>query len=127
MADTLVDNGLIINSYIVGIPVSETPGAQVFQYTFDSHSHALPVSEETVKDVTGLFNGGGAVRQQEKVTGKIWAVTGTPAPAQLVRFPAAFNGYSSRFWKATDLTIDSSTGPLRSYSVTLTQAKNLAT
>lgn len=126
MADTLTDNGLIINSYTVGIPASEGPGAPIYYYTCDTHSHSLPVSEETVKDVTGKFNGGGAVRGQEKVSVKIWAVTGIPAPAQLVRFPASFNGYNSRFWKLTDLTIDSATGPLRSYTGTLTQAANLA-
>ena len=117
MADTLQDSGFINNSYSVTI--------DGYAYVFDTLSQDLPVKEETVNGVTGTFAGGTAVRQQEKISGKIFAVTGTPAPAQLVRFAAAFHGYASKNWKVTDLKIDSSTGGLRSYNATVTQAASL--
>lgn len=125
--DVSQDNGLINSSYQVFIPVSEVPGAPGFWYILDTLDHDLPVKEETANAVDGTFNGGSAVRQQEKLSVKIWAVTGTPAPAQLVRFSLAIHGYLSKFWKVTNLKIATGTGVQRAYSADITQAKNLVT
>lgn len=119
MADTLSDNGLIIGSYAATI--------DGFAYTFDTVDHDLPVNEQTVAATDGTFNGGAAVRGQEKLSVKIFAVTGTPAPSQLVRFSAAIHGYASKFWKVGNLKIASSTAALRVYTADITQAKNLTT
>lgn len=125
--DVSQDNGLINSSYQVFIPFSEqTPGVGAW-YILDTLDHDLPVKEETANAVDGTFNGGSAVRQQEKLAVKIWAVTGAPAPAQLVRFALAVHGYTSKFWKVTNLKIATGTGVQRAYSADITQAKNLIT
>lgn len=125
MLDTIQDNGVINSSYTVFIPTSEGNPGIGFYYIFDTIDHDLPVTEETVKAADGTFNGGSGVRGQEKLSVKIWALTGVPAPAQLVRFPLSIHGYNSKFWKVTNLKVATGTGVNRAYTADITQAKNL--
>lgn len=117
MADTLTDSGLITGSYDIRI--------NGFPYTLDTVSHSLPVSEAVAMNADGTFKGGASVKGQQKLSVKINAVAGYPAPAQLVPFALAIHGQESRNWKVTNLTIASAnTGAsLRTYSADITEYK----
>lgn len=118
MADTLSDNGRIFGqTYDVTI--------DGYSYTLTTLDHALPVNGEQTMDSSGLFNGGGYTRGQERISVEINAVTGTPAPTQLSRFSAAFHGFTSKYWFVGSLQIRSSQNGLRTYSGELLQAKAL--
>lgn len=117
MADILSDNGPIIGTYDVTI--------DGYAYTLETLDHDLPVTGEAVRSSSGAFNGGAYVRDQERASVKIFAVTGTPAPSQLVRFTAALHGYASKYWAVTNLKIASSTAGLRAYTADIVQAKSL--
>lgn len=114
MADTLSDNGRIFGqTYDVTI--------NGYAYTLKTLDHALPVNGEQTMDSSGLFNGGGYTRGQERISVEIDAVTGTPAPAQLVPFAATLHGFSSKRWIVGSLQIRSSQTGLRTYSAELLQ------
>lgn len=117
MADTLTDNGLITGSYDIVI--------NGFPYTLDTVDHNLPVSEAVAMNADGTFKGGASVKGQQKLSVKINAITGIPAPSQLVPFALAIHGYSSLNWKVTNLKINSSNSgaALRTYSADITQYK----
>lgn len=117
MADTLNDNGLVGGSYDVTI--------NGYSYTLDTVDHDLPVSEAVAMNADGTFKGGLSVKGQQKLSVKINAVTGTPAPSQLVAFALAIHGFSSLNWKVTNLKITSSNSgaALRTYSADITQYK----
>lgn len=117
MADTLNDNGLIGGSYDVTI--------NGYSYTLDTVDQDLPVSESVAMNADGTFKGGYAVKGQQKLAVKINAITGTPAPSQLVPFALAIHGYTSLNWKVTNLKINSSNSgaALRTYSADITQYK----
>ena len=116
-ADSLSDNGVVIGSYDVTI--------DGYSYTLDTVDHDLPVTGEAVRNASGAFNGGAYVRGQEKLSVKIFAVTGTPAPSQLVRFALTIHGYASKYWFVGNRKIASSSGALRAYTADLMQAKSL--
>jgi hypothetical protein len=117
MADTLSDNGTVLGSYDVTI--------DGYSYTLETLDHDLPVTGEAVRAANGTFNGGSYVRDQEKLSVKIFAVTGTQAPSQLVRFTATLHGYAAKYWLVTNLKIASSTAGLRAYTADIVQAKSL--
>ncbi len=117
MADSLADNGPIIGAYDATI--------DGYAYTLDTVDHDLPVTGEAIRNSSGAFNGGAYVRDQEKVSVKIFAITGTPAPSQLVRFSLTLHGYAAKYWFVGNLKISSSTGALRTYTADLMQAKSL--
>lgn len=113
----LNDNGLISGSYDITI--------SGFPYTLDTLDHDLPVNEVTANNADGTFKGGAAVKAQQKLAVKINAITGIPAPAQLIPFALAVHGYSARNWKVTNLKISSTnTGAgLRTYTADITEFK----
>jgi hypothetical protein len=117
MADTLTDSGFVSGSYDVTI--------NGYSYTLDTVDHDLPVSEATANAADGTFKGGAAVRGQQKLSVKINAITGTPAPSQLVPFALAIHGFTSLNWKVTNLKIASSNSgaSLRTYTADITQYK----
>lgn len=113
----LTDNGLITGSYDIII--------NGYPYTLDTVDHDLPVSEAVANNADGTFKGGASVKGQQKLSVKINAITGIPAPAQLVPFPLAIHGQASRNWKLTNLKISSAnTGAaLRTYTGDITEFK----
>lgn len=117
MPDTLSDSGLIGGSYDVVI--------NGFSYTLDTVDHDLPVSEAIAMNADGTFKGGVAVKGQEKLSVKISAITGIPAPSQLVPFALAIHGYAAKNWKVTNLKIASSNSgaAIRTYTADITQYK----
>jgi len=117
-ATTLSDGGFITGSYDVTI--------DGYSYTMDTVSQDLPVSQADAMKADGTPKGGAFVIGKQKVSVKINAITGTPAPSQLVKFAFAFHGYSSANWAVTNLKIDSAnTGAhLRTYSADLVQQIN---
>jgi hypothetical protein len=96
-----------------------------FPYTLDTVDHDLPVSEAVATAANGTFKGGLSVKGQQKLSVKINAAVGIPAPAQLVPFPLAIHGYSARNWKATNLKIASANNGavIRTYSADITEYK----
>ena len=117
MADTLTDSGLVAGSYDVTI--------NGYSYTLDTVDHDLPVSEAVANNADGTFKGGASVKGQQKLSVKINAITGTPAPSQLVPFALAIHGFTSLNWKVTNLKIASanSGASLRTYTADITQYK----
>lgn len=121
MADTLNDGGFLTGSYDVTI--------NGYAYTLDTVDHDLPVAQADANNADGTPKGGAFVRQKEKLSVKIKAVTGTPAPAQLVPFALAIHGYSSKNWAVTNLKIASSNegASIRIYSADIVQHVNAIT
>ena len=115
-ASTLSDGGYIIGTYSVTI--------DGYAYDLDTLDHDLPVKTDEVVDTTGLFKGSAEVVQRQKISVKIFAITGTPAPSQLVTFSKAFHGYAAKYWKVAGLKIASSTAANRVYSAELLESKN---
>lgn len=116
MADTLSDNGTIYGStYDVTI--------NGYSYVFKTADHSLPVNGDTIRDSSGKFKGGAYVRGQETIAVEIDAITGTPAPAQLVPFAQAFHGYSSKYWVVGNMQIKSGNAQLRTYSAEVKEHK----
>lgn len=112
---TLNDGGFIVSCYDVNI------GG--YLYTVKTSSHSLPVAESVGLTAAGLFKGGGAVKQQEKLSVVIEGLTDRPPPPQLVPFRAAFDGYPPLNWKVTNLKIDSSNSgaAITTWSADITQ------
>ncbi len=71
----------------------------------------------------GTPKGGAFVRGKEKLSCKIKAITGTPAPAQLTPFALAVSGYASKNWVVTNLKIASSNegANIRTYNVDIAE------
>ena len=117
-ATTLSDGGFVTGSYDVTI--------DGYAYTMDTVDHDLPVSQADAMKADGTPKGGAYVRGKEKVSVKINAVTGTPAPSQLVKFSFAFHGFASKSWAVTNLKIASAnTGAhMRTYSADLVEQIN---
>lgn len=117
MPDVLNDNGLISGSYDIVL--------NGFAYTLKTAEHDLPVAESVAMYADGTFKGGASVKGQQKLSVTIDAITGIPAPSQLVPFSLAIHGYSARNWKVTNLKISSSNtaASLRSYSGDITEYK----
>lgn len=118
-ADTLSDSGSIFGAtYDVTI--------DGYVYTLKTADHSLPVSGGQIMDSSGKFKGGAYVRGQERLSVEIDAITGTPAPSQLVAFAQAFHGYSSKYWIVGSLQIKSGNAVSRTYSGELLEYKNTA-
>ncbi len=117
MPDTLSDNGLIggsLDGVINGIA-----------YTFDTLDADLPVSEAVAMNADGTFKGGVSVKGQLKLSVKINAITGYPAPSQLVPFSLNVPGIGPKNYKVTNLKLSfaNSGANLRTYSADLTEYK----
>lgn len=117
MAETLTDGGPIYGStYDVTI--------DGYAYTLRTADHSLPVAGDEIRDSSGKFKGHASIVQRQQVSVEIDAITGTPAPSQLVPFSQAFHGYAAKWWAVHDLTIKSSQTSLRTYTAVLKENKN---
>ena len=116
--DVLIDGGVINGSYDVVI--------NGYAYTMDTVDQDLSVSTAKAKTAIGLPRGGAWVKEPEKVSVKITAIAGIPAPMQLVPFTFAFHGYPAKNWVVTNLKISSAnTGAsLRTYTGDIEQFVN---
>jgi hypothetical protein len=94
-----------------------------YTYTLKTVDQSLPVNGEQILDATGLFKGGGYVRGQERLQVEIDAITGTPAPSQLVPFALAIHGFTSKNWIIGTLNIRSGNAQLRTYSAEIMEYK----
>jgi hypothetical protein len=114
-ATTANDGGYITGSY--DITLDSLP------YTLDTIDHELPVAQQDANTAAGLPKGGAFVRQKEKMSVKIKAVTGVAAPSQMVPFALAVHGYSSKNWIVTNLKIASSNeaANIRTYTADLVE------
>lgn len=93
-----------------------------YAYTLKTVDHALNVSGIQIKGATGLFKGGAYVVEQERVSIEIDAISGIPAPSQLVVFAQAFHGFTSKYWMLGNLSIKSGNEAGRTYSGELMQS-----
>jgi hypothetical protein len=114
-ASTLSDGGFLTGTYDITL--------DGYAYTLKTVDHDLPVSEAVSMASDGTFKGGASVVQQQKLSVSIDAVTGIPAPSQLVPFALAIHGFSSKNWKVTNLKIAStnSGAAIRTYNADITQ------
>lgn len=117
-ATILSDGGFVTGTYDVTIDGNA--------YTIDTIDQELPITEAHAFKADGTPKGCAYVRGKEKISVKINAITGTPAPSQLVPFNQAFHGYSSKKWAVTNLKIASAnTGAvLRTYTADLVEQIN---
>jgi hypothetical protein len=117
-ANTLADGGFLTGSYDVTI--------DGYSYTLDTVDHDLPVTQADAYNANGTAKGGAFIRGKEKLSVKINAVSGTPAPSQLVAFSLALHGYTSKYWVVTNLKISSAnTGAnIRTYAADIVQHIN---
>lgn len=92
-----------------------------YAYVLKTVSHALPVDGIEIKDSSGRFKGGAYVAGRETQSVEIDAITGTPAPSQLVVFSLAIHGFSSKYWMVHSLTIKSGNEEGRTYSAEIKQ------
>lgn len=117
-ATTLTDGGFLTGSYDATIDGNA--------YTLDTVDHDLPVSQADAQLASGLPKGGAFVLGKQKMSVKINAITGIPAPSQLVPFALAVHGYASKWWAVTNLKIASAnTGAvIRTYAADVCQLVN---
>lgn len=121
MADTLNDGGYLTGSYDVII--------LGYAYTLDTVDHDLPVGQADAMNADGTPKGGAFVRGKEKLSVKIKAMTGIPAPAQLEPFALTLHGYAAKNWTVTNLKIASSNegANIRTYTADMVQYMNTIT
>jgi len=114
----LSDGGFITGSYDVSI--------DGYSYTLDTVDHDLPVAQADAAHANGLPKGGAFVSQKEKLSVKIKAITGIPAPSKLVPFALAIHGFTSKYWVVTNRKIASSNegASIRTYSADIVQHIN---
>lgn len=114
---TLSDNGFLAGTYDVAIAGTA--------FTIKTSSHSLPVAESVASNKDGTFKGGGAVKQQEKISVVIEGQSQLRPPSQLVPFRAAFDGFPPKNWKVTNLKIDSanSGAVITTWSADITEYK----
>jgi hypothetical protein len=118
MAEILNDGGFITGSYDITI--------DGYSYTLDTVDHDLPVAQQDAWHANGTPKGGVFVKLKQKISVKIKAVTGTPAPSQLVPFALAIHGYASIYWTVTNLKISSANeaAAIRTYTADIVQHVN---
>lgn len=118
MPDTLSDGGFVTGSYDVTI--------DGYAYTLDTVDHDLPVAQADAMNADGTPKGGAFVKGKQKLAVKIKAVTGIPAPSQLVPFALALHGYASKYWVVANLKIASSNegASIRTYNADICQHIN---
>jgi hypothetical protein len=116
--DVITDNGYISGCFDVPI------GSAV--YTFNTADHDKPVAESVAMNAAGLFNGGASVKQQEKISGTIFAQGNQPEPPALTPFQFAFDGTHTKWWKLTNLKAarSNSGAALKLFTVDITEMKN---
>lgn len=116
--DTINDGGYQTGSY----------GGWIngFYYIFDTVDHDLPWGQADANTTAGTPAGGAFVRMKEKVSVKIKAKTGTPAPGQGKPFRIAFDGYPEKNWLVTNLKISSSNegAQIRTYTADIVEYVN---
>jgi hypothetical protein len=97
-----------------------------YAYVFDKIEHEKPVGQADASNADGTPKGGAYVKLKEKVSVTIKAITGTPAPAQMVPFAMAFHGETSRNWLVTNIKISSSNegAQIRTYNADLVEHVN---
>lgn len=117
-ANTYSDGGFQIGSYDATI--------DGYAYTLDTVDHDLPVSQADAMLATGLPKGGAFVLGKQKLSAKINAISGTPAPSQLVPFSLAIHGYASKWWVVGSLKISSANdgAKIRTYQADIIQLAN---
>lgn len=117
-ANTYSDGGFLTGSYDVTI--------DGYSYTLDTVDHDLPISQADAMTAAGLPKGGAFVAGKEKLAVKINAITGTPAPSQLVKFALTLHGFASKNWLVTNLKISSSNSgaSIRTYSADIVACIN---
>ena len=118
MPDTFTDGGFLTGSYDVTI--------NGYGYTLDTLDQDLPISQADAMNADGTPKGGAFVRSKQKLSVKIKAITGYPAPAQLVAFSLAIHGYASKYWIVTNLKINSSNegASIRTYNADIVEHIN---
>lgn len=94
-----------------------------YVYTLRTVDHAKNVNGMQIRDASGLFKGGGYVVDQERLQVEIDAISGIPAPSQLVPFGAALHGFASLNWIVGNLSIKSGNEAGRTYSAEVMQYK----
>ncbi len=93
-----------------------------YAYTLKTLDHALPSSGMEIKSSVGAFKGGADVLDRETFSCEIDAITGTPAPSQLVVFAQAFHGFASKYWKVHSMSVKSGNETGRTYSAECKQS-----
>lgn len=93
-----------------------------YAYVLKSLSHSLPTEGIEIKTSAGAYKGGADVAGRETMSVEIDAISGTPAPSQLVVFSLAVHGYASKYWKVHGLTIKSGNSEGRTYSAEIKQS-----
>jgi hypothetical protein len=118
MPDTYGDG-----SFITGSASGTING---YSYVFDKIDHEKPVGQADAMNADGTPKGGAFVRMKEKVSVTIKAITGTPAPAQMVPFALAFHNEASKNWIVTNIKIASSNegAQIRTYNADLCEHIN---
>lgn len=118
MPDTLNDGGYLTGSYDVTI--------LGYAYTLDTIDHDLPVGQADAMKADGTPKGGAFVVGKQKLSVKIKAMTGIPAPAQLTPFALAIHDFPSKNWVVTNLKIASSNegANIRTYTADIVQYIN---
>lgn len=117
MPNTLSDGGFLAGSYDIVINAA---------YTLDTVDHDLPVSQADAEKADGTAKGGVFVVGKQKLSVKIHAIAGVPAPAQLTPFQLAIHGYPSSWWTVTNLKIASANNGavIRTYTADIIQLIN---
>lgn len=113
--DTLVDGGFVAGSFDCTI--------NGYAYTLDTFDLDEPVSQADAMKADGTAKGGVFVKGKKKCGVKIKAITGTPAPAQLVPFAFAFDGITSYNWVVTNRKLSGSNegASIRTYTADIVQ------
>ncbi len=115
---TLNDGGFQTGSYDITL--------DGYPYTLDTIDHDLPVSVADAMNADGTPKGGAAVVMKQKLSVKINAITGIPAPSQLKPFSLALHGFASKYWFVANLKIASSNdgAKIRTYTADIIQHIN---
>jgi hypothetical protein len=94
-----------------------------YPYTFDTADHDLPISQADANYASGLPRGGVFVLGKRKLSVKINALNGIPAPVQLKPFALAVDGFPSAWWIVGNLKISSANdgAKIRTYSADIIQ------
>lgn len=97
-----------------------------FAYTLQTNDHDLSVAQSDAMTAQGLPKGAAFVVQKQKLSVKIQAITGIPAPAQLVPFYYSSHNLPNNWWLVTNLKISSSnsSAAIRTYTADIVYLVN---
>ena len=107
--NTLSDGGLVRGTQF-------TATIDGYTYLFKTGARSKPIRSNFEYGADGLPVASAHARDFQKISGEIMAYAGTPEPSQLV--PFTFDGV---YWTVGNLTLNSSTENLRSYTCEITQ------